>query len=999
MKKKTTRTKKKQSRFTLRLHRPDIRKILRTVLPGVKGKHAIITGLFVTASLVASAFFTYIHEGKILEDSLARETESALIYIDGVVMEMDNVRNNILLVENMRLRIEKKQKEMRAYRNWYYRKSDSVANTFKSFGKKLGMKLSYDYQLDSTETYYSVYLSDAQIKAVEKAIMNRLKKGDGTQISEGEFRELQRKARAVAAAQMEIDGLEEAAANAQIAVQNEKDPAKKAAAEKEVKYNRDYAAKYHKSRQYAEKVFRSQLKTYYEYDLRRMEDLGLIRSNIRVLTFDRYGETTYDTGIFNGESLARFGDLTGNETYLKNRAAYFDEAEKKLAVDKRADFDYRIGEKSFNVRYLPVYRNPSTCGRIAIILSELEKHGSDWKQFLKEDARIAQQLGELADRMRARLRELRKANTPPSKDDEYLTLHSQYRGVLAVRDKVYESFDPYKGEPDRIADDYARKIKALLADIAASEKKIAALSKSPKKPEEINEETDRIRAQIADTRAQIAALEEGRLADRNDIGRSAKLSASDAFRNLRDAALLDFSAMRQKHDPKTFREYLRSPDVRWTEHARWNALREWTGTAKSETDLPEMIPGTKKPLIDGGVLAWTRTEVEEYMWKLDSTPLADSVSFFGANAELTGLLGTLLQRDEMGYNAVLIDKTDGLRQINKSRGMTLLFTGIIALLAVISTYFIAGLMVRRIRLVSEKAKQAHGGDLSIVFPETGFDEIGDMGIALNSMIEGLREREELKGELSAAGEIQKQLLPEEIPPTLEGDYSIGRLYVSMMGVGGDYYDFIELDDTRLFFCIGDVSNHGVGPALVMAMLRAHLHGIVKNGERDLAKILAGLNQRIFDETPPQIFVTFFAGIVDKTTNEISYCSAGHLKPIVFRHKTGECERLAAGGLPLGMDGNELFTQTIEVRSTVLKPGDLFFQFTDGLSEAMNAKREIFSEERLVAQVEKSAKKKVDIAIRAIASAVAEWSDKDLLAASGMTDLDDDCAMVAIKRLK
>ena len=66
---------------------------------------------------------------------------------------------------------------------------------------------------------------------------------------------------------------------------------------------------------------------------------------------------------------------------------------------------------------------------------------------------------------------------------------------------------------------------------------------------------------------------------------------------------------------------------------------------------------------------------------------------------------------------------------------------------------------------------------------------------------------------------------------------------------------------------------------------------------------------------------------------------------------------------------------------------------------MNDKREIFSEERLVAEVEKSAKKKVDIAVRMIASAVGDYAKKDLLAASGMTDLDDDCAMIAIKRLK
>jgi serine phosphatase RsbU (regulator of sigma subunit) len=993
MKKKIS--KKAKRTFT----RPDMRKILRMILPGVKGKVAIITGLFVTCALVASAFFTYIHEGKILEDSLARETESALLYIDGVVMEMDNVRNNILLVENMRLRIEKKQKEMNAYRHWYYRKSDNFANTLKSFGRKLGMQVSYDYQLASSDTYYSVYLSDAQIKAVEKSLIDRLKKADGSPISDPEFRDLQKKARYVAASQIEIDRLEQLASDSQRASADEKDAKKKAASLADAAQYKSYAAKYHKSRQYYEKIFRSQLKTYYEYDLRRMEDLGLIHNNIRVLTYDRYGDTTYDTGIFNNESLSRFGDLTADERYSKDKTKYFEEAPRKLSVDKRADFNYLAGNRSYSVRYLPVYRNPATFGRVALILSELDKHSSDWKDFIKEDARIASQIGELSEKMRIRLAELRKTSTPPAKDDQYASLHAQYRGLLAVREKGYENYDPYKDEPDRIADEYTLKIKALLADITASQKKIEAVMKSPKKPEEITEETDRIRNGITETRAQIAALEEGRLVDRNDIGRSTRLSASDAFRHLRDAALLDFSAMRQKHNPKTFSSYLKSPDARTVESRRWNTLRSWVGTAKSESDLPEFVPGTRIPIIEGGILAWSRTEVEEYMMKLDSTPLADTAGLFGAEAAAAGLLGTLLTRDEMGYNAVLIDKTDGLKQINESRRMTLIFTGIIALLGVISTYFLAGLMVRRIKLISEQSKEARGGNLEITFPETGLDEIADMGVSLNAMIEGLKEREELKGELSAAAEIQKQLLPETIPPTLDGEYSIGRLYVSMMGVGGDYYDFIELDENKLFFCIGDVSNHGVGPAMVMAMVRAHLHGIIKNGERDLAKILLILNQRIFDETPPQIFVTFFIGIVDKESNELTYCSAGHLKPVVFRHKTEKTERLEAGGLPLGMDSNELFSQTIQIRSTTMKPGDLFFQFTDGLSEAMNEKREIFTEERLVAEVEKAAKKKVDVAIKMIAAAVGDYAKKDLLAASGMTDLDDDCAMVAIKRLK
>jgi serine phosphatase RsbU (regulator of sigma subunit) len=730
-----------------------------------------------------------------------------------------------------------------------------------------------------------------------------------------------------------------------------------------------------------------------------MEELGLLRGTIRVLTFDRYGDMTYDTGSFNRETLTRFGDLTGNEIYSRERNSYFAQAEKKLAVDKRADYDYKINNHSFHVRYIPVYRNPTTFKRIELVLSEMQSRGSAWKSFLKEDAKIAASFAQLSSQMRTRLAELRKAGTPPTKDPQYAGMYAKYRDLLAERETTFAQTNPYRFEPERIAEDYSRRKNALKEEILVSEKKIDALAKSPKKKEEITAETERIRSEISETRAQIAALSEGEKLDRDDIGRSTQLSAADAFRTLREAALLDFSILRQKNDASNHRSYLRSPEARAVEQKRWSSFRSWIYAAKSETDIPELIPGTRLPLLDGGVLAYSRTEAEEYMWKIDAMPIADVIGFFGVEADISGLLGSLLSRNEMGYNAVLIDKTDGLAQIDAGRRTTLIVTALIAILAVFATYFIAGFMARRITMISKKARQARGGNLEITFPESGMDEIADMGISLNAMIEGLKEREELKGELSAAGEIQKQILPETIPTTLEGDYSIGRLYTSMMGVGGDYYDFIEIEKDKLLFCIGDVSNHGVGPAMVMAMVRAHLHGIVKSGERDLAKILLELNQRIYRETPPQIFVTFFIGILNGENNTITYCSAGHLKPIVYRHKEDAVERIAAGGLPLGMDDNDFFKDTITVRSIQMKPGDFFFQFTDGLSEAKSSTRELFTEERLEAEVAKAARKKMDIAVKMIGTAVGDYAGKDLFTPSGMTDLDDDCALIAFKRLK
>jgi serine phosphatase RsbU (regulator of sigma subunit) len=221
----------------------------------------------------------------------------------------------------------------------------------------------------------------------------------------------------------------------------------------------------------------------------------------------------------------------------------------------------------------------------------------------------------------------------------------------------------------------------------------------------------------------------------------------------------------------------------------------------------------------------------------------------------------------------------------------------------------------------------------------------------------------------------------------------------MQGVGGDYYDFIGLDNHRILFCIGDVSSHGVGPAMVMAMMRAHLHGIIRRGERDLVRIVRDLNRQIFLETPSHIFVTFFIGIIDGDTNEIEYCSAGHIKPLVYRYRKEEVEVLDGGGLPIGMDDDDFFKDTIKVAKIQMKTGDVFFQYTDGVNEAMNDARNLFGDERLLVEIKNFAKKKPEVMINQIALAVQKFSGKDLFAPTGMTELNDDIAMIALKRLK
>lgn len=138
----------------------------------------------------------------------------------------------------------------------------------------------------------------------------------------------------------------------------------------------------------------------------------------------------------------------------------------------------------------------------------------------------------------------------------------------------------------------------------------------------------------------------------------------------------------------------------------------------------------------------------------------------------------------------------------------------------------------------------------------------------------------------------------------------------------------------------------------MSMFLAHIHGILRRGVRDLTGILLKLNRQIFTETPANIFVTIFTGIINKNSHEIEYCSAGHLKPVHYRYKEDRIEILEGGGFPAGMDDNEFFGDTIEVRRIKMKPGDLFFQYTDGVSEAMDKARILFGEERMYEEIKK-----------------------------------------------
>ncbi len=206
----------------------------------------------------------------------------------------------------------------------------------------------------------------------------------------------------------------------------------------------------------------------------------------------------------------------------------------------------------------------------------------------------------------------------------------------------------------------------------------------------------------------------------------------------------------------------------------------------------------------------------------------------------------------------------------------------------------------------------------------------------------VRERERIEQELRTAQFIQHALLPEDIP--LLPGWQIAPYYKPAREVGGDFYDFLPFVDGRLGIVIGDVTDKGVPAALVMAtthtMLRAVAQEQVTPGE-----VLARVNELLYAEIPPKMFVTCFYAILDPGSGRVSYANAGHDLP--YRRLRGNVSEIWAAGMPLGMMPGMRYDE----HEVTLAPGESLLFYTDGLVEAHNYRREMFSFPRLKAVLE------------------------------------------------
>lgn len=453
---------------------------------------------------------------------------------------------------------------------------------------------------------------------------------------------------------------------------------------------------------------------------------------------------------------------------------------------------------------------------------------------------------------------------------------------------------------------------------------------------------------------------------------------ADAFEFLREAALYNAALIPYRADQNAYASYMRAASDRRDWQARWTYLREWILSGRTETRLNTRRAGWALP-------ALTREEAQELMFELDSTPART-------------LAQRLLFENTAGFTRILVDPSDYERQLYSERSRFADVAVSIGARIFFLAFLISGFLAGAIRQIIAGAARVGRGDLSVKFAYKGRDELGDLALALNSMVSDLKDREELRGELTAAEEIQKRLIPDAPPAGFDEDLSFGAFYKAMHGVGGDYFDYVAAGPREFVFCVADVSNHGVGPAIVMTLMRSQLHAIVRRGERNPLEIALELNERAYLDTPENIFITLFLGVYNADSGVIRYVSCGHTPAFIVNYKDGGVTALPTGGLPIGAVDNAMFRELIAPDERRLAPGDLFFQYTDGVTEAMNAADEQYGEGRLKALLGELHRKKPSVLVQAVAEAVQAFSGKRVLG-EGPTDLNDDIAMLAFRRLR
>jgi sigma-B regulation protein RsbU (phosphoserine phosphatase) len=307
----------------------------------------------------------------------------------------------------------------------------------------------------------------------------------------------------------------------------------------------------------------------------------------------------------------------------------------------------------------------------------------------------------------------------------------------------------------------------------------------------------------------------------------------------------------------------------------------------------------------------------------------------------------------LSYNKATLILTMNPEQVIKSLLYSTAFLLATTLgVAIILSRLFSSAIIRPVSHMEDAMAKLGKGDLTVSVPVENNDELGALSDHFNQMTEGLKERYELRRSLDLAREVQQNLLPSENPAVEGLDVAGKSIYCDE--TGGDYFDFLkrdELGDGKFGVVIGDVSEHGIPSALLMASARAFLRQrSALTGS--IARVVSDVNRQLTrDVEESGRFMTLFFLSVDLGRRQLQWVRAGHDPAILYSPASDRFEELGGEGMALGINEAWRF-QAYE--KTGLKEGQIILLSTDGLWEAQNPAGKMFGKEPIYEIIRRNA---------------------------------------------
>lgn len=321
---------------------------------------------------------------------------------------------------------------------------------------------------------------------------------------------------------------------------------------------------------------------------------------------------------------------------------------------------------------------------------------------------------------------------------------------------------------------------------------------------------------------------------------------------------------------------------------------------------------------------------------------------------------------------------------------------VIALFGILGALLVGGIISERItspiKVLTEGATKIGSGDLKTRITVKSKNEVGHLAGTFNKMAQDLEkstqelvQKEKLTRELELAGEIQRELLPKEIPQISNLD--IAASLVSADEVGGDGYDFLKIDDDQWIFYIGDVTGHGVPAGLVSAINNALVPAFLEHYQTP-KELVVNINRILKQKTRSNVFLTMLMAHWSISKSTFSYSQAGHDPVLLYQAVNKTVQEMPHGGMALGMVDD--IESLVSTQQFVMQPGDVAVLYTDGIPEAWRNEQENYGMERFKQSIAKNG-------ALPTAQQIHDALYADLKAFTGSYPQADDITLIVIKR--